>query len=108
MYLTRAAELLTTSHHDGTSFEAVKESWRAAEAWHCGRTGEAIGEVQPKLAMEAPGSKRSCKDVETWHKEESPEEAIGESAAQLLQAFWKCQYHGATASSSSRYGLELA
>lgn len=27
-----------------TGFEGVKESWRTVTAWHCERSGEAIGE----------------------------------------------------------------
>ena len=31
-------------HPGGTSFEGLKGSFRAAEAWHCERSGEAISE----------------------------------------------------------------
>ncbi|ERE63741.1 hypothetical protein H671_xg20669 [Cricetulus griseus] len=57
----------------------------SAEAWHCERSGKATGESEASVAVEGPGLKGACKEVEAWHHEESCEEAIGESAAQLQQ-----------------------
>lgn len=31
-------------HTNGTDFQVMKESWRAAESWYCERPGETIGE----------------------------------------------------------------
>ena len=43
----------------------------AADAWHCERPGEAIGTGAASVATEGPGLKRSCREVEAWHHEES-------------------------------------
>ena len=43
----------------------MKGSWRAAEAWHCERPGEAIGEDTALAAVEDPGLKDACKEVES-------------------------------------------
>ena len=59
------------SHLDGTSFEGMKRSWRAAEAWHCESPGKAIGEGAASIAAEGLGLKGSYKEVEAWHHEES-------------------------------------
>ena len=57
MYLTLEAELSSVSHPDGTDFEDMKGSWKAAETWHCGRPREAIVESVASLASEGPGLK---------------------------------------------------
>jgi hypothetical protein len=37
-----AAELVVCKNHPGsTGFECMKQSWTAAEAWHCERLGKA-------------------------------------------------------------------
>lgn len=41
----------------GIGFECIKGSWRAAEAWQCGRPGEAIGKRAAAIPAEAPGIK---------------------------------------------------
>jgi hypothetical protein len=60
------------SHPGGTGFEGTKGSWRAAEALHCERPWKAIGEGAASVAIDGPGLKGSCKEVEAWHHEESP------------------------------------
>ena len=52
------------NHPDGTGFEGIKGSWRAAEAWHCERPWEAIGEGAASVANEGPGLKGSCSVLE--------------------------------------------
>lgn len=47
------------------------------------RSGEAIGEGAASVALEAPGLKVSCREVEAWHHEESPGEPTVDSAARL-------------------------
>lgn len=67
------------------------------------RAGEAIGESTTSVAVGTPSLKVPQKEDEAWHHEESPEEASGESTAQLLQktsGFLRCQYHGTTAKDS--------
>lgn len=46
-----------TSLPGGSSFVRHKESWRAAEAWHCERPEEAIGEGAALVAVEMEGLK---------------------------------------------------
>jgi hypothetical protein len=41
------------------------------DAWHCERPGEAIGEGAASVAVEGPGLKGSCREVEAWHHEKS-------------------------------------
>ena len=55
-----------------TGFKGMKMSWRAAEAWHCERSGKATGEGAASVAVDGPGLKESCKEVEAWHHKESP------------------------------------
>jgi hypothetical protein len=59
------------SYPDGTGFEGMKRSRRAAEARHCEGPRKAIGEGAASVAIEVPGLKVSCKGVEAWHHEES-------------------------------------
>jgi len=40
----------------------MKGSWRAAEAWHCERPGEAISEGTASVSFDGPVL---CKEVET-------------------------------------------
>ena len=42
----------------------LKHEWVAADAWHCARPGEAIGEGAASVAVEGPGLKGLCKEVE--------------------------------------------
>jgi hypothetical protein len=73
----------------------MKESWRAAEAWKCERTGKAIGEDAASVVVGSPGLKGSCKEVETWHHEGSLWEVIGKvHLQQKIYMYFKCQYHG--------------
>ena len=58
-------------HIDGTGFEGMKGSYRAAEAWHCERLRKAIGEVTISVALDGPGLKGSCIGLEAWHHDES-------------------------------------
>jgi hypothetical protein len=55
----------------GSGFEGMKESRRAAEAWHCERPWKTIGEGAASVAIDSPGLKGLCKGVEAWHQEES-------------------------------------
>ena len=45
----------------------LKHEGVAADAWHCERPGEAIGEDEAPVAVEGPGMKRSCREVEAYH-----------------------------------------
>ena len=56
---------------EGTGFADMKESRRAAEAWHCESPGETTGEGAARVAIEGPGLNGSCREVEAWHHEES-------------------------------------
>jgi hypothetical protein len=49
----------------------MKGSWRAAEPWHCEGPWKAIGEGAALVAVDSPGLRGSCKEVEAWHHEES-------------------------------------
>jgi hypothetical protein len=49
----------------------MKGSCRAAEARYCEKPEKAIGEGAASVAVEEPGLKGSCKEVEAWHHEES-------------------------------------
>jgi hypothetical protein len=59
------------SYSGGTGFEGMKGSRRAAEAQHCERPWNAIGEVATSVAIDGPGQNGSCKGVEACHHEES-------------------------------------
>ena len=52
------------SYPDGTGFEGMKGSYRAAEAWYCERPGKAIGEGAASVAIDGPGLKGSCSVLE--------------------------------------------
>ena len=45
------------NHPNGTGFEGMKGSWRAAEAWHYERLGKSIGEGTASVAVDGPGLK---------------------------------------------------
>ena len=60
----------------------MKKSWRAAEAWHCERPGEATGEGAALVAVEGQGLKESCKKK---LRIGTTKRAVSESAAQLQQ-----------------------
>ena len=47
-----------------TGFKGMKGSWRAAEAWHCEGAGKANGESATSAALDGPGLKVPCKEVE--------------------------------------------
>ena len=47
--------VMCENHLDSTGFEGMKESWRAAEAWHCERPEKAIGESAATVAIDSPG-----------------------------------------------------
>ena len=49
---------------------------RATEAWHCERPGETIDEGAASVAVEGPGLKGSCGEVEDGHHEATLREAI--------------------------------
>ena len=38
-------------HLGGTGFEGLKGSWRATEAWHCERPGQATDEGAASIAL---------------------------------------------------------
>jgi hypothetical protein len=63
--------VMCKNHPGGTGFEGMKGSWRAAEAWDCERPREATSESTASVAVDGPGLKGSCKEVEAWHHEES-------------------------------------
>lgn len=63
-----------------------EESWRATESWLCEKPEEATGEGAAAAPVGGPRLKRSCREVEAWHHEESPGDAIGESAAHFGDA----------------------
>jgi hypothetical protein len=44
---------------------------KKAEAWYCERPWKAIGEDSASLSVHGPGLKKSCKEFEAWHHEES-------------------------------------
>lgn len=84
LYLMLVAKLGSVR---GTQMVPVLKVWRRgqwrAETWHYERPGEALGEGVTSVAVEGPGWKGSCREIETWHLEESLWEAIGESEAQV-------------------------
>lgn len=54
MYLMLAAPLGNVVSFSGVSgFGSVKGSWRAPEAWHCERLGEASGNGDTSVAVDA-------------------------------------------------------
>jgi hypothetical protein len=59
------------SHPSGTSFEGMKGSRTAAEAWQHERPEKAISEGAASMTVEGPGVKGSYKEVEAWHPEGS-------------------------------------
>lgn len=81
----------------------MKEQWREAEVWHCGKPREAIAEDNASVAEEAPELKKSYRDVEVWHHDKIIRMAISGSAAQLQKtpAFGRCQNHKVTTKNSS-------
>ena len=62
--------VICKSHPGGTVFEGMKGSQRAAEARHCERQWNAIGEGAASVAIDGLGLKGSFKGVEAWHHEE--------------------------------------
>jgi len=106
LYLMLWLDLIVCkSHPHFTGFKGMKESWRAAEAGHCGRLWKAIGKGAASAAIDSPGLKGSCKGAEAWHREEDLWEAIGEAYWQQKTAVvWICQYHEMTTNSSSSSG----
>ena len=51
-------------HPGGTGFEGTKGSRRAAEARHCERSWEAIGEGAASVGIDGPELKGSCSVLE--------------------------------------------
>jgi hypothetical protein len=41
---------MSKSHPDGTGFECINGSWRTAEAWHCERPREVLGNGAASVA----------------------------------------------------------
>jgi len=62
----------------------MEGSHKATKTWHRDRPEETIGEGAASVGIEDPGLKRPHRKVEGWRHKESPGEAIGGSAAQLL------------------------
>ena len=62
------------------------------------------------MAVEGPGLKESCKEVEAWNHEESFGEVIGETATKSYVArdlsIWRCQYHGMNTENCNISGIE--
>ena len=58
--------LIRKNHLGSTGLEGMKGSWTAAEAWLCERPGKTIGEGA-SVAVDGPGLKETCKEVEAWH-----------------------------------------
>jgi hypothetical protein len=52
--------VMCKGHPSGTGFEGMKGSLRAAEAQHCERPWEAIGEGAASVAIDGPGLEGSC------------------------------------------------
>lgn len=73
----------------------------------CERPREAIGETGTCVAIEGPGLKESCRDVEAQDHEASLREAVAQLQQKTL-AFWSFQYHGRTTTNTSSCGVELA
>jgi hypothetical protein len=42
----------------------MNRSWKATEAGHCDRLEEAISEGTASVAVEGPGLKRLCREIE--------------------------------------------
>jgi hypothetical protein len=63
-FLPQLAFWWCKSYPVGTGFEGMEQSWRASEAWHWERPGEAIGKGAASVAVENPGLKGSCRDHE--------------------------------------------
>ena len=56
--------LLYKNNTSGTCFESLWGSVKAAESWCCVRAGKSISEGVASVAIDGPGLKGSCKDVE--------------------------------------------
>jgi hypothetical protein len=54
------------NYQGDTGFEGNK---RAAEAWHCVRSGKTIVKGADLVAVDGPGLKESCKEVEAPWRE---------------------------------------
>jgi hypothetical protein len=52
------------SHPGDTSFEDMKVSRRAAEAWLCEKPEKAIGEGASSVEGGGPGTKEPCEELE--------------------------------------------
>lgn len=51
----------------GTGFEGTKASWRAADAWHHGKLGEATRRCAASVEVEVPSLKGSWREAEACH-----------------------------------------
>ena len=47
------------NHPSGIDFKIMKGAWRAAETWHCEKSGKAVSESATSVAVDGPGLKRS-------------------------------------------------
>jgi hypothetical protein len=80
-------------HPGGTGFEGMKGSWRTAEARHCERPGQAIGEGAALVAIEGPGDHAKNLKLGTMKRVyERLFEKVQPSCNR--RTFWRCQYHG--------------
>lgn len=70
LYLVLAVRLGKASYPGGNSFEGMKGSCKAAEAWHREVPEEVIDEGMASMAVANTGLKGSCREVEVWHHEE--------------------------------------
>jgi hypothetical protein len=52
--------VMCKGHPDGTGFEGMKGSRRAAEARHCEKPWKATGEGAASIEVDGPGLKGSC------------------------------------------------
>jgi len=59
----------------------LKGTWRTAEAWHC----ENLEEGSASVAVESPGLKTLCRELEDWQHEGISGKATGEGTGHLLQ-----------------------
>ena len=62
LHLRLGAKHESKNYPSDTHIEGMKESWRAAETWHCERPGKAIAEGAVSVAVESPALKGSCRE----------------------------------------------
>jgi hypothetical protein len=73
----------------------MKGSWRAAEAWHCKRPEEAIGKGVVSVAIEGPGLKGSCREVEVGTMKRAQERLLLKCSPVETEdpSILRCWYH---------------